>query len=299
MANDSRRTEVVTEGRNELALEERGRLLSALSIVTAQKITVLGLAIVLFWVFAAGAAPLITTYSPLKEDSTAVNEVPSPEHWLGTDHKGRDIWSRLVYGSRVVLALAPTSVFFALLVGTTVGLLGGYYGGWIDDVIMRIADIIMAFPRILLYLVIIAAVGPSAINVVVAITVSGVPGIARLVRGLTLDIRTREYISAAKLRGESPLYIMFVEILPNARGPLIVDAALRIGYTIFAIGTLGFLGLGLPPPTPDWGNMVNSARRFIWSNPWAVLWPSLAISSLVVGLNMVADGLDKELGKYG
>ena len=288
----------MTETSTQVSSENEGWR-EALSIITAQKVTVVGLGLVLFWVFAAIAAPLITTYGPLEEDHTTVNTGPSPEHWLGTDHKGRDVWSRLVYGSRVVLVLAPVSVLVALVFGTTLGLLGGYYGGWVDDVIMRIVDSVMAFPAILLYLVVIAAVGASASNVVLVISIAGVPGIARLVRGLTLDIRTREYIAAAKLRGENPLYIMFIEILPNARGPLIVDSALRIGYTIFSIGTLGFLGLGLPPPTPDWGSMMNSARRFIWSNPWAVLWPSLAISSLVVGLNMVADGLDKELGKYG
>jgi len=190
------------------------------------------------------------------------------------------------------------SVLCALAVGTTLGLIGGYFGGWIDEVVMRVLDAIMAFPVILLYLIIIVALGPSAINVVIAITIAGAPGIARLVRSLTLDIRTREYIAAAELRGENPFYIMFVEILPNARGPIIVDAMLRIGYAVFAIGTLGFLGLGLPPPAPDWGSMVAQGRLYIWINPWAVLWPSLAISSLVIGLNLFADGLREETMRY-
>jgi len=163
---------------------------------------------------------------------------------------------------------------------------------------MRLLDAIMAFPAILLYLIIIFALGPSATNVVIAITIAGAPGIARLVRSLTLDIRTREYIAAAKLRGENPFYIMFVEILPNARGPIIVDAMLRIGYAVFAIGTLGFLGVGLPPPAPDWGSMVAQGRLYIWINPWPVLWPSLAISSLVIGLNLFADGLREETMRY-
>jgi len=163
---------------------------------------------------------------------------------------------------------------------------------------MRLLDAIMAFPAILLYLIIIFALGPSATNVVIAITIAGAPGIARLVRSLTLDIRTREYIAAAKLRGENPFYIMFVEILPNARGPIIVDVMLRIGYAVIAIGTLGFLGLGLPPPAPDWGSMVAQGRIYIWINPWPVLWPSLAISSLVIGLNLFADGLREETMRY-
>ena len=170
-------------------------------------------------------------------------------------------------------------VIVALLVGTALGLISGYFGGWIDELVMRLLDAMMAVPIILLYLIIMAALGASAINVVIAMTICGTPGIARLVRSLTLDIRTREYIRAAQTRGESPWYIMFVEILPNARGPIIVDAMLRVGYAIFAMGTLGFLGLGLPPPSPDWGSMVAKGREFILAgSPWAALWPSVAIA---------------------
>jgi len=257
-----------------------------------------GLTIVLFWVLVAILAPLVSRYDPLEQDYKAVNTGPSAVHWLGTDDLGRDLMARLAYGARLILILAPLSVLFALLVGITLGLTAGYFGGLVDEIVMRILDAMMAFPAILLYLIILFAVGASAVNVVIAITIAGAPGIARLVRSLTLDIRTREYIAAAELRGEHPLYIMFVEILPNARGPILVDAMLRVGYAAFAIGTLGFLGLGLPPPTPDWGSMVARARRYIWINPWAVLWPSLAISSLVVGLNLFADGLREESLRY-
>jgi len=190
-------------------------------------------------------------------------------------------------------------VFVALLAGTTLGLLSGYFGGWLDEVVMRLLDAMMAVPIILLFLIIMAALGASAVNVVIAITIVGTPGIARLVRSLTLDIRTREYIRAAETRGENYFYIMFVEILPNARGPIIVDAMLRVGYAIFAMGTLGFLGLGMPPPSPDWGSMVAKGREFILEgSPWASLWPSLAIASLVVGLNLLADGLREESLRY-
>jgi peptide/nickel transport system permease protein len=190
-------------------------------------------------------------------------------------------------------------VFLGFIIGSTLGLIGGYVGGWVDEVVMRLLDAMMAFPVILLYMIIIAAMGASATNVVIAITIVGTPGIARLVRSLTLDIRTRDYIRAAEVRGESRLYTMFVEILPNARGPIIVDAMLRVGYAIFAMGTLGFLGLGLPPPSPDWGSMVAKGRVFILAgSPWAALWPSVAIASLVVGLNLFADGLREELMRY-
>jgi peptide/nickel transport system permease protein len=282
------------------------------SILFSSKIGMVGFAIVFFWVFVAVFAPFMTHYTPLEQDWKAPNQGPSKEHILGTDELGRDLWSRLIYGARVVLVLMPISeklwipggpalwgVIVALLVGTTLGLMGGYYGGWIDEVIMRLLDAMMAVPIILLYLIIMAALGASAVNVVIAITIVGTPGIARLVRSLTLDIRTREYIRAAETRGENPWYIMFMEILPNARGPIIIDAMLRVGYAIFAMGTLGFLGLGIPPPSPDWGSMVSKGREFILiGSPWAALWPSIAIASLVVGLNLLADGLREESLRY-
>lgn len=274
------------------------RIWEGAQVVLRSRVAVIGLAIVLFWVFVAVFADVLAPHSPFAQDSNAMNHGPSATYLLGTDNLGRDILSRLIYGSRTILLLAPISVLASVVVGTVLGLVGGYFGGLVDEIVMRILDAIMAFPTILLYLIIIAAIGPSAVNVVIAITFVGAPGIARLVRSLTLDIRTRDYIRAAETRGEHPLYIMFVEILPNARGPLIIDALLRVGYAIFAIGTLGFLGLGLPPPTPDWGGMISEARKFIWTNPLGVLWPALAISSLVVGLNLFADGLREETTRY-
>lgn len=282
------------------------------AVIFTSKTATVGLAIVLFWVFVAVFAPFLTPYTPLEQDWKAPNQGPSKEHILGTDELGRDLWSRVIYGARVVLVVMPISeklwlpggmalwgVFVALFTGTALGLVSGYHGGWVDEVIMRFLDAMMAIPVILLYLIIMAALGASAVNVVIAITIVGTPGIARLVRSLTLDIRTREYILAAQTRGESPWYIMFAEILPNARGPIIVDAMLRVGYAIFAMGTLGFLGLGLPPPSPDWGSMVAKGREFILAgSPWAALWPSVAIASLVVGLNLLADGLREESMRY-
>ncbi len=268
------------------------------SVVFRSPVAVVGLAIVAFWVFVAVFAPIVSPHDPLAQDSSAMNQGPSATYPLGTDNMGRDILSRLAYGSRTILLLAPIAVFCSVAVGTFLGLVGGYFGGVIDEIVMRILDAIMAFPVILLYLIIISAIGPSAFNVIIAITFVGSPGVARLVRSLTLDIRTRDYIRAAETRGENPFYIMFIEILPNARGPLIIDSLLRVGYAIFAIGTLGFLGLGLPPPTPDWGGMVSEARKFIWTNPNGILWPTLAISSLVVGLNLFADGLREETTRY-
>jgi len=274
------------------------RTWAGVSVIFRSRVAVVGLVIVVFWILVAILAPLIAPHDPLAQDSSAINQGPSRLYLLGTDHMGRDVLSRLVHGSRTILTLAPLSVLASVTVGTILGLVGGYFGGWVDEVVMRLLDAVMAFPTILLYLIIISAIGPSAANVVIAITFVGAPGVARLVRSLTLDIRTRDYVRAAETRGEHPLHIMFVEILPNARGPLIIDSMLRVGYAIFAIGTLGFLGLGLPAPTPDWGGMISSARKYIWTNPWGVLWPALAISSLVVALNLFADGLREETTRY-
>jgi peptide/nickel transport system permease protein len=282
------------------------------AILFSSKIAMVGLVIVLFWVFVALFAPLLTPYTPYEQDWKAPNQGPSAEHILGTDELGRDLWTRLIYGARVVLVVLPVTenfslpggtaiwgVVVALMIGATLGLIGGYKGGWIDELVMRLLDAMMAIPVILLYLIIVVAIGASAVNVVIAISIVGVPGIARLVRSLTLDIKTREYIRAAETRGESAWFIMFVEILPNTRGPIIIDAMLRIGYAIFAMGTLGFLGLGMPPPSPDWGSMVAKGRAFILTgNPYAALWPSLAIASLVVGLNLLADGIREESMRY-
>lgn len=276
----------------------RARLRDSLAVVFASKTAVVGLIIVLLWVLVAVFAPLVTQFGPLEQDYLTINQGPSGAHILGTDHMGRDVWSRLAYGARTILTLGPLSVMVAFVVGILLGLPAGYYGGWIDETVMRILDSIMAFPTILLYMIIISAVGASPFNVVVAIAIGGAPGIARLVRALTMDIRTREYVSAAKLRGDKDIEIMLREILPNCRGPLIVDFLLRMGYAAFYIGTLGFLGLGLPPPTPDWGGMVQEGHSRMFSNVWPVLSATASIVTLVIGLNLFADGLREETMRY-
>jgi len=205
--------------------------------------------------------------------------------------QGRDILSRVIWGSRTVLTVAPVAVAVAYAIGSLLGLLAGYYRGWVDNLINRVSDIILSFPAIVLYIIVIMRFGPSALNIILAVIFIASPQIMRIVRGMTLELREREYIAAAKMRGESALYIMFVEILPNARGPLIVDACLRMGYTTIAIGVLGFLGLGLPPPDPDWGGMVKDSYALMSIYPHMSLFPALAISSLVVGFSLLADGM--------
>ena len=313
------------------------------SLVFESPVGMFGLAIVLLWLLAGLLSLVWTPHSP--NDSAFVQNLPaawaeggSSENILGTDNLGRDILSRLMAGTQVILlkvrvplpegdvtqdvgdvsrfglflksifpnrselnipgGVAIWGVLGSLAVGASLGLLAGYKGGWTDQITMQILDALIAFPRIVLYIVIIGALGQGDMVMVIAITITGAPGIARLARSLALDIKTRDYIRAAETRGESTAYIMYREILPNATGPLMVDAMLRVGYAIFTIGTLGFLGLGLQPPEPDWGSMVNDARRFIFSSANAVIWPALAISTLVIGLNLFADGMREELTRY-
>jgi peptide/nickel transport system permease protein len=253
---------------------------------------VVGLCLVLFWVLTALLAPILPLPSPTDSDVMAMgNPYPSAAHWLGTDILGRDVLSRLVFGAGTVLSVAPLSVAVAMIVGIAMGMLAGYYGGWIDMLISRFSDIILAFPVLVVYVILIANIGPSVMNIVIATTIASAPGIGRITRGLVLGLKEQEYVAAAKLRGESTLYIMLVEILPNCRSLLIVDACLRIGYTIITIGILGFLGLGLPPPNPDWGGMVKESVTVLNVWPHMSLIPSFALVSLVLGFNLLADGM--------
>ena len=257
-------------------------------------IATIGGIIVTFWIACALFAPWIAPYPPNKLDALLIGHpYPSAQHWLGVDNLGRDILSRIIWGARTVLTVAPVAVLGAAALGIILGLLAGYRGGWIDALIMRIGDTLLAFPRIILYLIIIARFGASAFNIILVITFTAAPIIARIVRGVTLDVRNRDYVAAARMRGESTLYIMFAEILPNARGPLTVDLFLRLGYTTVTIGALGFLGVGLPPPDPDWGGMVKETYGMIFIWPHMTLFPAAAISSLVIGFNFLATGLQE------
>ncbi len=256
----------------------------------------IGAGLVIFWVVMAlmpgWIAPFESTAQmiPLQKPLTSLPD-GGGTFWLGTDRLGRDILSRIIHGSRQVLFYGPLATFCAYAVGIPMGLAAGYRRGLTDDLLSFIANVILSFPILVLYVVIIATIGASALNIVLAVTFASAPGIMRIVRGLVLDLRNREYVFAAETRGESPWRIMLVEILPNARGPLIVDACLRLGYVIITIGVLGFLGLGLPPPEPDWGGMIAENRALALTFPHVALFPCIALSSLVLGFNLLADGL--------
>jgi len=271
------------------------RGLKSFGLLRESWVGMVGAFLVLFWVMVAILAPLLAPFDP----NSMIQPFAKPgiaaakggTFWLGTDHIGRDILSRIIWGSRTVLIYAPLATLSAYTLGILMGLAAGYRGGWVDDILSRIADIILSFPVLVLYIIIIATIGASGVNIIIAITFASSPGIMRIVRGLVLDLRNRDYVAAAQTRGESDWKVMLVEILPNARGPLIVDACLRLGYVIITIGVLGFLGLGLPPPDPDWGGMVNETRQMAMVFPHMTLFPCIAISSLILGFNLLADGL--------
>ncbi len=256
---------------------------------------VAGLAILVFWLLVAALAPWLAPYSPTRSlvpFAPALAAAPGGgRFWLGTDTVGRDILSRLIWGTRSVVTYAPLSAACAYGLGTALGLLAGYRRGVADAVLSRVGDLILAFPVVPLFIVLLARFGSSGLTVVLAITLAMTPGVMRLVRGMTLELREQAYVAAAKLRGEGTLAIVLLEILPNARAVLAADACLRLGYVVIAIGTLGFLGLGLPPPAPDWGGMINDGRALATVFPHMILPPCLAIVSLALGCSMLADGL--------
>lgn len=333
-------------------------------------IGMIGFALVLFWVLVAIFAPMIVTFDPLAQMSGMKNAVPGtatgqeggyPFYLLGGDSLARDVFSRMVMGARDVLKIAPAAALIAYAVGICLGLPAGYIGGWWDDVLSFLANLVLAFPVILLFfllvtpeiratgipnvmaavlfaiplvliglliqsrfvtqpgkkwlwLAVLGVIGlwayaglafnadplgvwrmpPNLLNVFIAVVFVNAPTVFRIVRGITMDIRNRDYVAAAQTRGESSAYIMLWEILPNARGPLIVDFCLRIGYTTILLGTLGFFGLGVSPESPDWGSTINEGRRLLTAYPHAALAPAIALMSLVLGLNLLADGLREE-----
>ena len=271
------------------------RLTQACGLLKESPIAVFGLSLVAFWVVLALIAPLLplfdpnTPMEPFKKPLDAARD--GGTYWLGTDHKGRDMLSRVIFGAQRVLIWATLATGVAYVFGMLMGVVAGYLGGWWDEVISFIANVFLSFPVMVLYIIIITYLGSTGFNIVLAVTFASAPGIMRIVRGLVLDLKTRDYIFAAQTRGESSFYIMIVELLPNARGPLIVDACLRLGYTTITIAMLGFLGLGLPPPDPDWGKMIAETQPLGSFAGHMAIIPALAISSLVLGFNLLADGL--------
>lgn len=239
--------------------------------------------------------PAISPYPFYEQRFAERLQPPSPAHWFGTDVLGRDVFSRVMVGSRDIFLLSGSGTVLAVLAGLSAGLFSGYYGGVLDEVAMRVMDVLLSIPALLLALLLLATVGPSHANVVLVVAVLYTPMVSRVVRSVVLDLKSKEFVEAARIRGESGLYIMFREILPNTFPSLVVEAAARFSYSIFLVASLGFLGLGVQPPSPDWGLMVAEARDSYALAPWTLIFPSAAISLLIVGVSLASDGLRRLL----
>lgn len=255
------------------------------------RLAIIGFAIILFFIFVAIFAPLFTSYSYDQQNLANRLHPPSKEYLLGTDHLGRDIFTRIAYGARVSLQVGFFAVTGALVFGSLLGILAGYFGRWIDMLISRIFDIMLAFPSILLAIAIVAILGPSLENALLAIAVVNIPIFGRLVRSRVISLREEEFIMAAKAQGMKSGRVILHHILPNSVAPIIVQATLSFGTAILEAAALGFLGLGAQPPTPEWGQMLADSREFIQLAPWTMLAPGLSIMLVVLGFNLIGDGL--------
>ena len=253
----------------------------------------IGIVIVVIMSLAALLAPLIARQSPITIDLVHLLEKPSADHWLGTDIQGRDVWSRLVYGARVSLTVGLISQGIALLLGVSLGLLAGFYGRWVDELIMRLADVTLAFPTLLLLIAMVAALEPSMGVVYATIGIVGWAGMARLVRGQVLVVRQLEYIQAIRALGAGDVRIMLQHVLPNVIAPVVIAATLGVAGAIMAEAALSFLGLGVPPPAPSWGSMIADGRDLdqLRRAPWTSVFPGVAIGAAVLGFNLLGDAL--------
>jgi peptide/nickel transport system permease protein len=252
---------------------------------------VIGLALVVVYLGTALFADLLAPYDPVNGDLLLRLKGPTAEHWLGTDELGRDVLSRLIHGTRISLQIQFSAVVLTLFIGVAWGLVGGYFGGWVDDVSMRIIDIMLAFPSLLMAIAIVAILGNGFINVILAVGIASVPGFARLVRGVVLGLRELEFVEAARAIGESSGSIMLRYVLPGTMAPIIVWTSLRMATVLLAASGLNFLGLGVLPPTPEWGAMLSNARDYMFSAPHVTTAPGIAISLVVLGFNLLGDGL--------
>ncbi len=255
------------------------------------KVGVMGLILIGFLLFVAIFAPLLAPHDPLQQNIMLRYQPPSSTNWLGTDEMGRDVLSRIIYGSRISLQVGLLSVGFALVIGVTLGLLAGYYGGIMDMIIMRIMDIMLAFPSILLAIAIVAILGPQLRNAMLAIGIINIPRFARIIRSSALSIKESEYVTAARGLGAGDVRIIFNHLLPNALTPLIIQTTLSIATAILEAAALSFLGLGAQPPTPEWGAMLSDARSSLQRAPWVATFPGIAIIFGVLGFNLLGDGL--------
>jgi len=255
------------------------------------KTALIGGYLVLLFVVVALVGPFFTVHDPIKVNYSTRLLAPSAEFWLGTDHNGRDIFTRLIHGMSITLYIGFLSVLVGLVIGVPMGIVSGYYGKILDSIIMRVVDVLLAFPGILLAIALVSVLGGSITNVIIAVGIFSVPGFARIARGTTLAVSKLEYIEAIRALGATDQRIIFLHILPNILSPIIVQATIRIAIAILIASGLSFLGLGAQPPTPEWGAMLSQGRSYMFDHPHVALFPGLAIVTVVLAFNLFGDGL--------
>lgn len=263
----------------------------ALRRLLRRPLALFGAFVIAFFVVLAAFAPLLAPYDPAATDFLAVRQAPSADYLLGTDDVGRDVLSRLIFGARASLMAGVISVVIAMLLGVPLGLVSGFYGGFVDEIIMRFTDALLSFPFLILAVALAAALGPSLQNAMIAIGIASAPTFIRLTRGQVLAVKDEEYVQAARALGTGDARILVRHILPNSFAPILIQATLTIAQAIIAESSLSFLGLGVQPPTPSWGGMLNTAKGFMAQAPWTAVWPGVSIFVTVLAFNLFGDGL--------
>ncbi len=295
MSTSAQERAIELHSSDDFADRRRARMLRLyIASFVRNRTAVFGAVTIILFTVAALIAPLLPT-DPLEQDYDALMLAPSIEHPIGTDSLGRDNLIRLIHGGRVSLQVGLFAVLIATTVGVTIGLVAGYFGKWTDSILMRLVDVILAFPGLLLAILMVAILGPSLRNAMLAIAVAFIPGFARITRANTLSLREKEFVESARAIGGGPLRIMFRTILPNTVSPIIVQASLGMSYAILFEASLSFLGLGIQPPTPSWGYMLSASREFITLAWWLSTFPGLAIFLVVIAWNFIGDGIREAL----
>jgi peptide/nickel transport system permease protein len=272
--------------------KRRSKLSETWRLFRKNKTAVLGLTVIMLIILSAVFADLIVPYTKVvKQDYRSILQPPSAQHWMGTDGYGRDIFARIIHGGRNSLALGFVTSLSALVIGGSIGAAAGYYGGWFEDVVMRGMDALKAIPNTLMALAIVAALGPSMLNLLIAIGVSSTPIFVRVVRSAVISISGMEYIEAAKAGGTGDARIIFKHVVPNAIGVIIVQSTMSIAQMILQAASLSFIGMGIQPPSPEWGAMLSEAREYMRTAPYFMLFPGLAIALSALSLNLLGDGL--------
>ena len=256
-----------------------------------RKFSVIGAIILIIFFCAAIFGPMLCSQDPLAPDPTAIHQGPTAAHWFGTDYLGRDTFTRIIYGARVSLSISLIGVLCGSAMGIILGVCAGYFGGWVDSVISRALDILLAVPGLLLAIMIVAIMGKGLVNTAIAIAVMSVPSVARMVRGVVLNLRSSEYISACRVMGASNLWILATHIIPNSVSQIIVNITLSLGTSILTASSLSFLGLGVQAPDPEWGSMLSKAREVVRQYPIEAIIPGIAITLVVLSFSLVGDGL--------